>query len=224
MGELRALESLKRSAAAENPLHPESGGETRLDLDTAPLILGDIPKLRDRIRQDLKAICSHVTVSMPGAGVLLAGSLSAGEGRPCEGPQPPSLESDYDLIILTPSLADAIPLLADRKLAPLWARRSFSAAQEITLAWKPLLALGVTTTAGRLIGGAPQLAALLIDLPAPRPAGALEGAYRCLAAVPLAPEKYFPAPQQGARQGCPGVASQTIFKGASQGLGGAVER
>ncbi len=160
---------------------------TRLDLDAAPLILDRLPGLRARVRQDLKAICRHVSAAMPEASVLLTGSLSVGEGRCAEGGDPVLLESDYDLVILTPSFLHSLPPVADGKLRPLFQRHRFLAAQEITLAWEPLLKLGMTTTAGKVVSDGRRLDGVLENLPAPRAAGALEGAYCSLAAVPMAP-------------------------------------
>ena len=167
--------------------HRIDGNDTQLDLDAAPLIVEGLPHVRARIRKDLNSICDAVLGVIPGASVLLTGSLSVGEGRCREGPVPTLLESDYDLVVVTRSFTDAMPAVTGKKLKPMFAKMRFFAPLEITLIWKPMLAMGMTTTAGRIIRGNRCLVNMLENLSAPRAAGALAGAYCDLAALPISP-------------------------------------
>jgi len=110
-----------------------------LDLDRASFLSEDIPSLTLKIRDEIKAVCQFFLEAIPGATLLLTGSLSVGEGKISRTKDRISIRSDYDMAVVMPSVRYAVPALLKKKISDFRRKISLSTCLEISLIWKLLL-------------------------------------------------------------------------------------
>ena len=142
------------------------------------------------VGEELRAISRHLVSEIRGATVILGGSFSVGEGKCFLQDGRKVIDSDYDLIVITPSFLHSRPHLVRKRLDPLMKTTRLSTHLEINLMWKPFLKLHLTTAFGRIIGGRKDIDDLLGSMPPPSPFKAVITAYRFLAEAPLERRKY----------------------------------
>ena len=160
------------------------------DLDNASLFLKDEPELTALVRVELKTISQCLLKIIPDATILLTGSFSVGEGKYNWANEKKVIQSDYDIVVVIPSLVHTMPYFVTKKLDAFRKKVCLSTDLEITLIWKPLLELHLTTTGGKIIAGRRDLCKIIEKFPPPRAANAIIMAYRFLAGAPLDSSEY----------------------------------
>jgi len=160
-----------------------------LDVDTASFFRDEDAGLSRRVGEELKALSRRILSVMPGATVLLTGSLSIGEGRLAWRAGRRTILSDYDLVVVTRRAAHCMPALVKGELDRALQGIELSADLEITLVWQAVLQRQLTTTGGAIIAGPEDVSELLRGLPCPRAASALLHACCSLAQAPLRPQE-----------------------------------
>jgi hypothetical protein len=174
---------------AVSPRLPVFTDRVSMDLATARLFDTRVAGFGERVRRELITICDVLVRSFPGAGVVLTGSLFAGEGSTRLEAGEARILSDYDFFVVSPSFMATRARLAGHRLADSMGGLPLSTRLEIGLVWEPLLRWGQTTIGGAVVGGW-DIGPLLAQLPAPSAHSALLQAYRALSAAPLHPECY----------------------------------
>jgi hypothetical protein len=160
------------------------------DINQTPCLVEGEAHLASTVRDELRAISHHLLEIIPAGTVLLTGSFSVGEGKYSQSYGLPVIESDYDLVVISPYFWNAWPACIKKRLDDAIRATRLSTHLEITLIWKPLLRWRFTTTSGVIIAGRRDVSRLLKALPPPQPAKAIQTAYRFLAEAPLNPETY----------------------------------
>ena len=148
-----------------------------LDLDHASFLSADAPSVTRKIRDEIKAVCRFFLEAIPGATLLLTGSLSVGEGKISRFKDRISIRSDYDMAVVTPSVRHAVPSFLKRTISDLKRKVSLSTTLEVSLIWRFLLEHHLTTTAGRIVAGREDLGPVMETLRPPRPGNSLAMAY-----------------------------------------------
>jgi hypothetical protein len=182
----------RREASDPSRSCPARDWDDRLIMDLAreQLFHHRNDELTERVRRELAGLCDLILSVLPGASVLLTGSLSVGEGRWRSERGRVTGQSDYDLVVVS-----KVPLPVGlrrlrQRLAQSPLHRSLSADLDLAYAWQPLIKRGWMTTGGRLIAGDPDIVHWLPELPAPRASSALVRGFLNMAGAPLTPEQF----------------------------------
>jgi hypothetical protein len=173
------IEKVKKNPllVVHNAMTTKEQGHLFLDLDHASFFSEDVPSLTPKVREEIKALCRFFLDAIPGATLLLTGSLSVGEGKVGHRNGQKFILSDYDMAVVTPSIRYSIPSVIKKKLVVFQGETSLSTRLEISLIWKPFLEHQLTTTAGKIVAGRKDLSRILETLHPPRPGNSLAMAY-----------------------------------------------
>ena len=161
-----------------------------LDLATACFLCSPMPDMVERIRSELAAVRDVLIRMFPDSAIVLTGSMFVGEGQVDFVSGYPVIRSDYDLYVVSPNLGFLLPPVARQNLLSTLDAMPLSTQLDISLVWKLMLRMRMTTIGGAVIGGTLDISKILPFLPAPSAGSALLRAYRFLSAAPLFPERY----------------------------------
>ncbi len=126
----------------------------------------DTPLIRAKVTSDLDSIVDEIKRNYPEATIVLSGSYACGEGRVEEG-ECISTANDYDVYVILSSIKGFFSALGSKKPAMLKTRLSqdHRFTVDLNLIWKPLLGLGLTCVAGKVIGGDRTIESLINRVP-----------------------------------------------------------
>jgi GT2 family glycosyltransferase len=188
--EVGTLQELLKEKPRRTERLQEEEARFFFDINQTSCLMEEEAHLASTVRDELRAISHHLLEIIPAGTVLLTGSFSVGEGKYSQSDGLPVIESDYDLVVVSPCFWNAWPSFIKKRLDDAIRATRLSTHLEITLIWKPLLRWRFTTTGGVIIAGRRDVSRLLKALPPPQPAKAIQTAYRFLAEAPLNPETY----------------------------------